>query len=140
MNLGFGFGNPSDSVGPVPSTGAESSNSSDADGDYGPLKPVGFVNYGEYDATVRAYSFYPLGSTEPAPPSNASTVSVANDGIGDWPNSSRYISVPMGNYSWCIDWETGEDLDEDGYFDYYHYIQDDPTILDENDSDVLEFC
>ncbi len=44
----------------------------------------------------------------------------------------------MGAYSWCIDWETGEDLDEDGYFDYFHYFQDDPTILDENDSDVLE--
>ena len=76
----------------------------------GALKPVGFVNYGEFDATVRAYSFIPLGSTEPAPAPGADTVSSANDGIGTWPNSSRFLSVPMGTYSWCIEWEEG-DLD-----------------------------
>ena len=105
----------------------------------GPLKPVGFVNYGEFDAAVRAYTFIPLGKTEPAMPSNASTTSVANDGVGDWPNTSRFLSVPMGAYSWCIDWEEG-DLDEDGQIDYFHYIQDGPTILDENDSDDLNFA
>ena len=106
--------------------------------DYGPLKPVGFVNYGEFDATVRASTYIPLGETDPGPAPAASTVSSAKTGSGTWPNTSRFISVPMGAYSWCIDWETGEDLDEDGYFDYFHYIQNDPTILDENDSDVLE--
>jgi hypothetical protein len=110
-----------------------------SEGSSGDLKPVGFVNYGEFDATVRAYSYYPLGSPEPAPPSGASTVSVANDGVGDWPNTSRYISVPMGTYSWCIDWEEG-DLDEDGEIDYFHYIQNDPTVLDEEDSDELDFA
>ncbi len=105
--------------------------------DFEELKPVGFVNYGEFDATVRADTFIPLGETALETPSGASTVSVANDGVGDWPNSSRYLSVPMGAYSWCIDWTPG-DLDEDGDFDYFHYIQNDPTILDENDSDDLE--
>jgi hypothetical protein len=105
----------------------------------GELKPVGFVNYGEFDATVRAYTFIPLGATEPAVPPVASTVSSANDGVGTWPNTSRFISVPMGAYSWCIDWEEG-DIDEDGQIDYFHYIQNDPTILDENDSDELDFA
>ncbi len=103
----------------------------------GPLKPIGFVNYGEFDATVRAHTFMPLGKTGFVTPPAPSTVSSANDGVGDWPNSSRFISVPMGAYSWCIDWEEG-DIDDDGNIDYFHYIQDDPTILDENDSDDLE--
>lgn len=118
------------------SSGPAPGGSSETDGDIGPLKPVGFVNYGEYDATVRAYTYYPLGNAEPAPAPGASTVSTSNSGSG-WPNSSRFISVPMGAYSWCIDWTPG-DVDEDGDFDYFHYIQDDPTILDENSSDELE--
>jgi len=109
----------------------------DTSSGYGPLKPVGFVNYGEFDAVVMPYSFIPLGKTEQEPPSGASTVSSANDGVGDWPNTSRFISVPMGTYNWCIDWEEG-DLDEDGQIDYFHYIEEGPTLLDENDSDDLD--
>ncbi len=111
----------------------------DTNSDYGELKPVGFVNYGEFDATVRAYSYLPLGKTDPVPAPAASTVSSANTGSGTWPNTSRYISVPMGTYSWCIDWEEG-DLDDDGQIDYYHYIEEGPTLLDENDSDDLNFA
>jgi hypothetical protein len=105
----------------------------------GTLKPVGFVNYGTFDATVRPWTWIPLGSDAPDLPSSASTVSSANDGIGDWPNTSRFLSVPMGTYTWCVDWEE-EDKDEDGYFDDYHYITSGPTLLDENDSDELEFA
>ena len=105
----------------------------------GTLKPVGFVNYGTFDATVRPWTWVPLGSDTPDIPSSASTVSSANDGIGDWPNSSRFLSVPVGSYTWCVDWEE-EDKDEDGYFDYYHYFTAGPTLLDENDSDELEFA
>lgn len=119
---------------PPGQTGVESSAN-----DSGDLKPVGFVNYGEFDASVRAQTYIPLGSTEPGILPNASTVSTANDGIGNWPNSSRYLQVPMGTYSWCIDWEEG-DLDDDGQIDYFHYIQNDPTVLDEEDSDELEFA
>jgi hypothetical protein len=103
------------------------------------LKPVSFVNYGEFDAVVMPYTYTPLGASSQAPPVHTSTVSSANDGVGDWPNSSRFLSVPMGTYSWCIDWEEG-DLDEDGQIDYFHYIQNDPTLLDEEDSDELEFA
>ena len=108
-------------------------------GESGELKPVGFVNYGEFDAIVRAQSYITLGSSEAAAPPAASTVSSANDGVGDWPNASRFISVPMGAYSWCIQWEEG-DLDEDGQIDIFHYIQNDPTVLDEMDSNELEFA
>jgi len=111
----------------------------DSNSSYGPLKPIGFVNHGDYDATVRADTYIPLGGAEAVTPPTASTISTANDGAGTWPNTSRFISVPMGAYSWCIEWEEG-DVDDDGQIDYFHYIQDDPTVLDENDSDELEFA
>lgn len=105
-----------------------------------PLKPVGFVNYGTINATVRAATYIPLGANEPQTPAPAaSTVSSAQGTGGDWPNSSRFISVPLGTYTWCIDWEE-EDQDGDGYFDYYHYYETETTLLDENDSDELEFA
>jgi len=105
----------------------------------GDLKPVGFVNYGTVDAVVRPWTWLPIGSVVRQAPVSASTVSSANDGIGDWPNSSRFLSVPMGSYTWCVDWEEG-DLDDDGQIDYSHYFIDEPTVLDENDSDELEFA
>ena len=105
----------------------------------GDLKPVGFVNYGEFDAVVMPYTYVQLGATTQSLPVQTSTVSSANDGVGDWPNTSRFLEVPVGTYSWCIDWEEG-DLDEDGQIDYFHYIQNDPTVLDEKDSDELEFA
>ena len=46
-----------DSAGAPQSSGSGPAGSTGTDGDSGPLKPVGFVNYGEYDATVRAYSY-----------------------------------------------------------------------------------
>jgi hypothetical protein len=118
----------------VPSTGPETS------ADELPKKPVGFVNYGTFDAMVRAVPYTPLGALGPQiPPPPASTVSTAKPPSGIWPNTSRFITVPLGSYTWCIDWEEG-DIDEDGYFDYYHYFQEGQTILDENDSDDLDFA
>jgi hypothetical protein len=105
----------------------------------GESKPVGFINYGEYDATVSPYSFIPLGTTASQSPSGASTVSTANTGTGEWPNTSRFLTLPLGTYSWCVDWEAG-DLDEDGTVDYYHYIEQGPTVLDQSDSDELELA
>ena len=105
----------------------------------GLLKPVGFVNYGTIDAVVRPWTWVPPGSDVRDTPVSASTVSSANDGIGDWPNSSRFLSLPMGTYIWCVDWEEG-DIDEDGVIDYSHYFIDEPTTLDDNDSDELEFA
>ncbi|MFN2112936.1 MAG: hypothetical protein ACK2TT_07440 [Anaerolineales bacterium] len=125
-------------------TGGEASGAAPISGETaggvsGDLKPVGFLNYGEFDAVVMPYTYIPLGATQAVQPALASTVSSANDGTGDWPNSSRYLTLPMGTYSWCIDWEEG-DLDEDGQIDYFHYIQNDPTVLDQDDSDELEFA
>ena len=117
-------------------TYAEGGSSEDASGD---LKPVGFINYGEFDAAVMPYTYIPLGGTSQVQPDYTSTVSSANDGVGDWPNTSRFLLLPEGTYTWCIDWEEG-DLDEDGQIDYFHYIQGDPTILDEHDSDQTEFA
>ncbi|MEN8173517.1 MAG: hypothetical protein ABFS03_11645 [Chloroflexota bacterium] len=105
----------------------------------GSLKPVGFINYGTIDALVHPWTWAPLGTEARETPKSASAVSSANDGIGDWPNTSRYLSLPMGTYTWCIDWEEG-DLDEDGEMDYFHYIEEGPTLLDENDSDDLKFA
>ena len=122
-----------------PAAGADSSQDAGSSAGSGELKPVGFVNYGEFNAAVRAWTYVPLGATEPQTPSAASTVSFANTGSGTWPNTSRFLSVPVGTYSWCIDWEEG-DLDEDGDIDYFHYIEGGPTILDENDSDDLDFA
>jgi len=106
-------------LGNEPVTGGEVGQDTGSTAGSGDLKPVGFVNYGEFNATVRAWTYVPLGSTEAQPPSAASTTSTANSGSGTWPNTSRYISVPMGTYSWCIDWEEG-DLDDDGQMDYFH--------------------
>ena len=103
-------------------------------------KPVGFVNYGIFDATVRAATYTPLGALEPQiSPPPASTVSTAKPPSGTWPNTSRFITVPLGSYTWCIDWEEG-DVDEDGSFDYYHYYTEEPTLLDYDDSDELDFA
>jgi len=104
-----------------------------------PLKPVGFVNNGIFDATVRAASYIPLGSETPQSPPTASTVSTSMYSPGgSWPNSSRFISVPLGTYTWCIDWEE-DDQDGDGYFDYYHYYTQETTLLDYEDSDELDY-
>ena len=99
-----------------------------------PLRPVGFVNHGPYDAVVRPWTYVPQGSDAPAPPPAASTVSFSPDSPGLWPGSSRFLDLPLGTFTWCIDWTDDEDQDGDGYFDYYHYLDDRPVVLDENDS------
>jgi len=104
-----------------------------------PLKPVGFINVGIFNATVQPWSYIPLGAQEFQTPVYASTVASAKGGGGDSPNTSSYLKLPMGTYTWCVDWEE-EDKDGDGYFDYYHYIEGGSTLLDENDSDDLEFA
>jgi hypothetical protein len=103
------------------------------------LKPVGFVNHGIRDAAVRAWSWQPEGAEAPKSPPPASTVSTASTSPGLWPNPSRFISVPLGTYTWCIDWEEG-DLDQDGKFDYFHYIDDRPHVVTVNDPDDLDLA
>lgn len=104
-----------------------------------PLKPVGFINTGSISAVVQPWSYIPLGTQEFQPPPTTSTVASATGSGGDSHNTSSYLELPMGTYTWCIDWEE-EDKDDDGYFDYYHYIETATTLLDENDSDDLDFA
>jgi len=104
-----------------------------------PLKPVGFVNYGTINAIVKPWIYIPLGSSQPQTPPGGSIVSTVQGSGGDWPNSSRFISLPLGTYSWCIEWQE-DDQDGDGYFDSYHYFEEGLTVVDENASDELEFA
>ena len=111
------------------------------DDDFGDLdkRPIGFINHGTIDATVRAWTWIPLGKELPDTPSRASTVSTASTSPGMWPNSSRFISLPLGTYTFCIEWDEG-DLDDDGMIDYFHYIDSDPVTLDYEDSDDLDMA
>ena len=134
-NLPAPYGAPDDSAAAPANPGPlDAGSSSD-----GPLKPVGFVNYGTVDAVVRPWTWVPLGSQKTSPPSGASTVSTAANSPGLWPNSSRFLSLPMGTYTFCIDWEVG-DIDDDGRMDYAHYIYDQPVTLDERTSDDLDMA
>ncbi len=104
-----------------------------------PLKPVGFINVGTINATVQPWSYIPLDSQGFQNPPDTSTVSSASGGGGNSPNTSSYLSLPLGTYTWCIDWEE-EDKDGDGYFDYYHYVETATTLLNDSDSDDLAFA
>lgn len=96
-----------------------------------PNRPVGFKNRGPYDAGVRAWTYVPAGYNAPVTPPAASTAVFAPGAPGG--GSSAYLSLPLGTYTWCIDWTNGKDEDKDSYFDYYFYIDDRPVVLDEND-------
>ena len=104
---------------------------------YAPRRSVGFLNHGPYDAVIRAWTYVPRSSDTLAPPPAASTVSFA-PGAPAWPNPGRFLSLPMGTYTFCIDWTTDLDEDGDGFFDYYHYVDDRPVTLDENDPIPLD--
>jgi len=105
---------------------------------YALRRPIGFVNHGPYDAGVRPWTYVPLRTDTPAPQPRVSTTSFAPGAPGLWPNPSRFLGLPMGTYTFCIDWTDGEDRDEDSYFDYYHYVDDRQIVLDENDpTDLL---
>jgi hypothetical protein len=105
-----------------------------------PLRPVGFVNSGPYNATVMPWTYVPAGSTDFVPVPDVSTASFAPTGPGLWPNSSRFLSLPIGTYTWCMEWTDGRDENDDQYFDYYHWIDPREVTLDENDSTDLTFA
>jgi hypothetical protein len=108
--------------------------------DFGlPYKPVGFINSGSIAATVMAWTFVPLGSDTPAIPSPATTVTFPPTAPGLWPNSSRFLSLPLGTYTWCYWWEIG-DINNDSYIEYMHAFDERTVILDENDSDNTELA
>lgn len=102
-------------------------------------RPIGFINHGTINATVRAWTWIPWGEAQLDTPSKASTVSTAASSPGEWPNPSRFISIPVGTYTFCIEWDEG-DIDDDGKIDYFHYIDGDPVTLDYNDSEDLDMA
>jgi len=105
----------------------------------GVYKPVGFVNHGSKGAMIMPCTWIPLGSQEQAPPPSASTISSPPGSPGLWPNPSRFLSLPLGTYTWCIQWDEG-DQNGDGIIDYFFFIDDRPVTLTEEDSDDLEFA
>jgi len=75
-------------------------------------KPVRFDNLGS-TAVIVSVDVYEGSGKESG---NASTV-VAPEG-----NSSAYLELPLGEYQFCYEWDTGEDADQDDYTDYRHAI------------------
>ncbi len=106
--------------------------------EYGDLekRPIGFINHGTINATVRSWIWIPWGEEQPDTPPQASTVSTAASSPGEWPNPSRFITLPLGTYTFCVEWDEG-DIDDDGKIDYFHYIDGDPVTLDWDDSEDL---
>ena len=94
-----------------------------------PLKPVRFRNLGTVACTVTPWSYIPLDPSASAPLSNASTVAFPGGS-----NSSAYLDLPLGTYTWCYHWELG-DTNGDGMIEYAHAIDGRPVTLDQNDSD-----
>jgi hypothetical protein len=97
-----------------------------------PMKPVGFINTGTIAYTVQVQTYIPQSETNPATPSDASTVAMPGER-----NSSSYLSLPLGTYTWCYWWGVG-DINNDGYLDYRHAYDLHPFVLDENAPDELE--
>ena len=97
------------------------------------LKPVGFLNTGTIATTVMAWTYIPLGTDSPAIPSNASTVAFPGG------NSSSYLSLPMGTYTWCYHWELG-DVNNDGMIEYSHAFDKRNVLLDESDPDDMDLA
>jgi hypothetical protein len=80
-----------------------------------------------------------MGAQEPAPPPSVSTISTEPGAPGLWPNPSRFLSLPLGTYTWCIQWDEG-DQDGDGNIDYFYFIDDQAITLTEDDNDELDLA
>ncbi len=107
-------------------------------------RPVSFVNDGPYNATVMPWTYEPFDPASVLPP-GLSTVSFAPGNPGVWPNPSRFLTLPLGLYTFCIEWDEDQDLDNDGYIDIYHDILEGPSAdlpfsVDENASINIAFA
>lgn len=51
----------------------------------------------------------------------------------------RFITLPLGTYTFCIEWDEG-DIDDDGKIDCFPFIDGDPVTLDWNDSEDLDMA
>jgi len=85
------------------------------------LKPVRFLNNGFEPVTVVIESYEPAAGETRA----RSTASVV---VNPDSNSSAYMELPTGTYTFCYYWQLDEDLNNDDYFDYNHRITKAITI------------
>jgi hypothetical protein len=99
-----------------------------------PYRPVGFVNHGTIAARVMAWTYIPQGSATEAPPSDTSTISFPPNVPGLWPNPSRFLSLPLGKYTWCYEWRIG-DINGDTITEWSHWLDPRPVTLDATDSE-----
>lgn len=77
------------------------------------LKPLRFTNNGFEAVTVVVESYQPAQGYSPNKP-NVSTVVFPES------NSSAYMDLPLGTYTFCYYWQLDQDYNNDGYFDYHH--------------------
>lgn len=110
-----------------------SSSSSGSDGAADAIddqKPVRFINNGFEAVTVVVESYEPAPGLSPAV-SSASTVVFPES------NSSAYLDLPQGTYTFCYYWQLDTDYNNDDYFDYHHRSTS-PVTLNENSSSIPE--
>ena len=94
------------------------------------LKPVRFTNNGFEPVTVVIETYEPAAGENHA----RSSASVVVDPDS---NSSAYMDLPIGTYTFCYYWQLDEDYNDDDYFDYHHRITKAITI-NQNSSDNPE--
>ena len=109
------------------------------------LRPVSFVNEGPYDAVVMPWTYQPLDPFSGVLPPRLATASFAPGGPGLWPNTSRFLGLPFGTYTFCIEWDEDLDLDADGKTDVFHaFLQgpstDLPLLVDQKDPIEMDFA
>jgi hypothetical protein len=94
------------------------------------LKPVRFVNNGFESVTVVVESYQPADGYSSSIPSASTTVFPES-------NSSAYLELPLGTYTFCYYWQLDSDVNHDDYFDYHHRSTSAVT-LNNNSSDTPE--
>jgi hypothetical protein len=94
------------------------------------LKPLRFSNNGFDAVTVIVESYTPAAGHSPTKPTTSTVVFPES-------NSSSYLELPLGTYTFCYEWELDEDFDNDDYIDYHHKSTN-PTTLNVNSSDNPE--
>lgn len=106
-----------------------SEDSSDAQ-DEPRLKPIRFTNNGFEPVTVVVESYEPAPGLSAYVP-DASTVVMPES------NSSAFLNLPLGTYTFCYYWQMDEDYNNNDYFDYHHRTTSAYT-LNVNSSDSVE--
>ena len=80
--------------------------------------------------TVVVESYTPAQGYSPA-------ISTASTVVFPESNSSGYLNLPLGTYTFCYYWELDEDFNNDGMMDYHHKVSG-PATLNVNSNDSPE--